>query len=113
MLCVVVSTAYASSLISFRDWYSIRSLLRKISFNCVVVRHGIYVPQGLIGEVARHENVRIVTWNIAYRKGRLIFSLDDTYHHPFISQLVSKWVKMDLTEEAKEKLMSYLKPRWH
>ena len=93
--------------------FSIRSLLRKISFDCVVMHHGIYVPQGLIGEVARHENVRVVTWNVAYRTGRLIFSHDDTYHHTFISEPVSKWEEMDLTEETEEELMSYLKTRWY
>ncbi len=93
--------------------FSIRSLLRETSFNCVVMHHGIYVPQGLIGEVARHENVKVVTWNVAYRKRRLIFSHDDTYHHTFMSEPISKWENMDLTEEIEEKLMTYLKTRWY
>ena len=44
--------------LSFR--LGLRNLLRRIHFDCAVFHHGIYVPQGIIGEVARHERVRVV-----------------------------------------------------
>jgi predicted nucleic acid-binding protein len=46
----------------------------------VVAHHGIYVPQGIVGALARARGIRLVTWNPAYRKQCFIFSHDDTYH---------------------------------
>src|SRR5262245_48908097 len=43
-------------------------LFQKRSFDVVVAHHGIYIPQGMIVEVARRHGVRVVTWNPAYRK---------------------------------------------
>ncbi len=48
--------------------------------------HGIYVPWGIVGEVARREGVPVSTWNVAYRKRRFIFSHDDTYHHTLLTR---------------------------
>jgi hypothetical protein len=53
-------------------------LLRGVGFTAAVFTHGIYVPWGLVGAVARREEVRVATWNVAYRKRRFIFSHDDT-----------------------------------
>ncbi|KAA3593573.1 MAG: capsule biosynthesis protein [Candidatus Scalindua sp. AMX11] len=93
--------------------FGIRSLLRKIRFDCVAMHHGIYVPQGLIGEVARDEKVRVVVWNVAYRTGRLLFSHDDTYHHTFISEPADKWENIEWGDEIEKELIDYLHTRWY
>ena len=61
--------------------FATRRLLRALAFSSAVFTHGIYVPWGIVGEVARQEGVRVSNWNVAYRKRRFIFSHDDTYHH--------------------------------
>ncbi len=66
--------------------FATRRLLRAIHFSSTVVTHGIYVPWGIIAEVSRQENVRVSTWNVAYRKRRFIFSHDDTYHHTLLNE---------------------------
>lgn len=94
--------------------YAMHRLLKTIDFECAVFHHGIYVPQGLIGEVCRQTKVRVVNWNPAYRKRCFIFSHGDTYHHTLISEPVSKWENIRWTSqtEAELILMDYLKSRW-
>lgn len=90
-----------------------RNLLKALRFDCITFHHGIYVPQGLIGEVARQEKVRVVNWNPAYRKRCFIFSHHDTYHHTLLSEPVEQWEGMTWTPELEGKLLAYLKSRWH
>jgi hypothetical protein len=99
-----------SSLISA---YAMRRLLRQDEFNCAAAIHGIYVPHGIIGEVARCEKVRFVAWNRAYRKQCFIFSHVDTYHHTLMNEPTEKWENIELTPWMEEVLMDYLKSRWY
>jgi len=93
--------------------FATRRLLDTFNYKCVVFNHGIYVPQGLIGEVCRSMNVRVVNWNPAYRQKCFIFSHGDTFHHTLMSEPVSKWENMKWDSHIEEKLMLYLKSRWH
>jgi hypothetical protein len=72
-----------------------RRLLRQQNFAGAVVNHGIYVPQGITGEVARAEGVRVATWSASYRQRCFIFSHDDTYHHTLMNEPVAKWETID------------------
>lgn len=90
-----------------------RRLLKTYPFRSVVSIHGIYVPHGLIGEVARQEKVRVVNWNPAYRKGCFIFSHDDTYHHTLMTEPAERWESLPWTPGMEAELMAYLKSRWY
>ncbi len=92
--------------------YAMRLLLKKIDIECAVFHHGIYVPQGLVGEVCRRMQVRVVNWNPAYRKTCFIFSHGDTYHHTLMSEPVSRWEGIPWTSQTESELMDYLKSRW-
>ena len=92
--------------------YAVRRLLDRFEFDCACFNHGIYVPQGLIGEVARQRDVRVVNWNPAYRKRCFIFSHDDTYHHTLMSEPAHVWENVDWTPELETAVMDYLKSRW-
>lgn len=81
-------------------------------FACAVFNHGIYVPQGLIGEAARARGVRVVNWNPAYRKQCFIFSHATTYHHTLMDEPTSVWSELPWTPGMEERLMGYLKSRW-
>jgi len=83
-------------------------LLRGVGFTSTVFTHGIYVPWGLVGAVARREGVRVATWNVAYRKRRFIFSHDDTYHHTLMTEPRAHWESLVLTETQERELMQYL-----
>lgn len=82
------------------------------SFAAWVFNHGIYVPQGLIGEVAREHGIRVVNWNPAYRKKCFIFSHGDTYHHTLLHEPTSTWENLSLTTTLEARLLAYLKSRW-
>ena len=73
--------------------------------------HGIYVPWGIVGAVARQERVHVSTWNVAYRKRRFIFSHEDTYHHTLMTEPLDLWEQMELSPAQDRELMQYLASR--
>jgi hypothetical protein len=91
--------------------FATRRLLRTVGFSSTVFTHGIYVPWGIIGEVARQERVHVSTWNVAYRKRRFIFSHDDTYHHTLMTEPRDHWENMKLSATQERELMQYLRSR--
>ena len=91
--------------------FGTRRLLRTIQFTSAVFTHGIYVPWGIVGAVARQENVHVSTWNVAYRKRRFIFSHDDTYHHTLMSEPREHWENLQLTPAQDRELTQYLASR--
>jgi hypothetical protein len=88
-----------------------RRLIRTVGFASAVFTHGIYVPWGIVGEVARRERVRVSNWNVAYRKRRFIFSHDDTYHHTLLSEPRDHWEHLELSPAQERELMQYLGSR--
>jgi hypothetical protein len=91
--------------------YATRRLLRTERFESATFTHGIYVPWGVMGEVARQERVRVVNWNVAYRKRRFIFSHGDTYHHTLMAEPPETWQSLDLSAAQERELMAYLGSR--
>ncbi len=87
-------------------------LLERRDYLCAVFHHGIYVPQGIIGEVCRKEGVRVVNWNPGYRKNTFIFSHHDTYHHTMLTEPVENWRYIGWNRTLDKKLADYLKSRW-
>jgi hypothetical protein len=92
--------------------FGLESLFEALDFNTACFHHGIYVPQGIIGEVARNMGVRVVNWNPAYRKKCFIFSHNDTYHHTLLSEETDIWETVPWTTVLESKVMDYLKSRW-
>jgi hypothetical protein len=91
--------------------FATRRLLRAAGFSSAVFTHGIYVPWGIVGEVARQEGVHVTTWNVAYRKRRFIFSHGDTYHHTLMSEPHEHWENLALSPGQERELMQYLSSR--
>lgn len=88
-------------------------ILAAHDFTAACFHHGIYVPQGIVSEVCRARDVRVVTWNVAYRKRCFIFSHGDTYHHTMLDEPVSTWRDMEFTDEHDAVIRRYLASRWH
>ena len=91
--------------------FATRRLLSTFKFTCVSMLHGIYVPEGLIGEVAREQNVRVAAWSFAYRKRTFIFSHHDTYHHTLLSEPTTAWKDLSWTPEIEADILDYLNSR--
>lgn len=70
---------------------ALESLFRSRKYDICVAHHGIYVPQGVILDVARQHGVRVVTWSLGYRNQSLVFSHDDTYHVTLMDEPVEIW----------------------
>lgn len=87
-------------------------LLTTVPMDIAVAHHGIYVPQGVIGEVARMRNVRVVNWMTAYRQQCFIFSHDDTYHQTLMTEPMDAWAGIDLDDQLEDSLLTYLRSRW-
>lgn len=86
-------------------------LFKQESFDCVFFNHGIYVPQGVIGEVARKCGIRVVNWNTAYKKKCFVFSHGDTYHHTMMTEPVSTWENLQLNQTLSHEITSYISSR--
>ena len=89
-----------------------RRLLQMHEFTAACFNHGIYVPPGVIGAVARSTGVRVVNWNPAYRKQCFIFSHQDTYHHTLMSEPTAAWENLQWNPALDQRLTRYLKSRW-
>jgi len=89
-----------------------RRLLASEGFEAACFNHGIYIPHGVIGEVAREAGVRVVNWNPAYRRQSFIFSHGDTYHHTLMDEPTSAWEDLPWDAEREAELMTYLRSRW-
>jgi hypothetical protein len=91
--------------------YATRRLLKTELFNCVCQVHGIYVPHGVILDVARQQNVRNVIWSRTYRNQAFTFSHDDTYHRTMLTEPTEDWENIPWTSEVEAEAMDYLKSR--
>jgi hypothetical protein len=86
-------------------------LLEHLRPDVLVAHHGVYVPQGVLGEVARRRGVRVVNWGAAYRDRTIIVSHDDTYHRTFLTEPTDTWSDRPLDAAQEAQLMEYLGQR--
>ena len=89
-----------------------RRLLGQQHYDVALFHHGLYVPQGPVGEVCREAGVRVVNWVVAYRNNSFILSEGDTYHHTLMTEPVSAWRDMAWGERQRAEIVAYLKSRW-
>ncbi len=98
----------------FAAWLTLRAgqrLFAQLKPQVLVLHHGIYIPQGVLADVARKQGVRLVTWHPSYRKGTFIFSHGDTYHRTMISEPAECWREMEWSETREQKILHYLRSR--
>ncbi len=91
---------------------AVQRLIDQEGFDVAVFHHGIYVPQGMVGEAVRSKGVRVVNWNPAYRRNTFIFSHDNSYHHTMLDEPVEAWRSMPWSDVQENQIMDYLKSRW-
>jgi hypothetical protein len=93
--------------------FAVRRLVQQYPFHSAVFHHGIYVPQGIVGEVCRQAGIGVVNWVPAYRTSSFIFSHDDTYHHTLMTEPTTLWEHLPWSEDLENETLDYLKSRWH
>jgi len=92
--------------------FATRRLVDTYQFTSACFNHGIYVPQGLVGEVMRAKGARVINWNPGYRKKCFIFSHHDTYPHTLLSEPVAQWENVAWSDRLEADVMDYLRSRW-
>lgn len=93
--------------------FAMNRLLGTHHFDAACFHHGLYVPQGIIGEACRRHDVRVTNWCVSYRRNTVIFSHGDTYHHTLLDEPTAEWEDMDWSTEHDRSIADYLKSRWH
>jgi hypothetical protein len=92
--------------------FATRRCLERHDFTVAVAHHGLYVPQGLLGDVCRQKGVRAVIWGKMYRKQSFVFSHDDTYHRTLMTERPDVWGDRPWTSDMEAQIVDYLKSRW-
>lgn len=82
-------------------------------FDIIVLHHGIYVPQGIILQVAKKYNIKVVTYTVAYKKKAFIFSHDESYERTMMNEPVDLWQNINWNEKIEKRIINYLKSRRH
>lgn len=80
-------------------------------YDCVIVDHGLYIPQGIITEVAKNKGVSTkVMWQ-GYKENSLLLSDGVTYHKSLITESEKDWKQYNFTNSKREKILKYLEER--
>jgi hypothetical protein len=90
---------------------SVKSIIKDFSPDTIIAHHGIYVPQGILSEMAKLHGIALMTWTPSYRTGTFIFSPGESYHFSMISELNSKWKNLALTQKQAKSLSKYMESR--
>ena len=86
-------------------------MLAQFKYDVVVFHHGIYVPQGVVGDVCRMHGIRVVNWNPSYRDSTFLFSHGDSYHKTMIEEPSEVCFGDEWNEIKEAALMTYLESR--
>jgi hypothetical protein len=87
------------------------NLFESVHYDVIVVNHGIYIPQGILVNLAEKYKIRIVTYNPAYKKQTFIFSHNKSYHYTMLDEPESDWYNFEWTQSKSDSLREYLQSR--
>lgn len=86
-------------------------MLDELSPDVVVLQHGIYVPQGLVLDVAKQRGIRVVSWATGYPTQSFLFSQGDTYHRTMLRESPADWESASWDEAHARRTSEYLESR--
>ena len=67
--------------------FAMENLLNKKKYDVVVIDHGMYVPQGIIGEVAKRNGSFVKVIWVGYKRNTMMVEVDNiTYHKSLITE---------------------------
>ncbi len=87
------------------------NILKKKKYDHILLNHGIYVPHGVIVDIARKNNISTSTWCPGYRKNSFCITNGDTYHRSLIYEDNSNWENIKLNADLDQKITNYLESR--
>lgn len=90
---------------------AIEKILNNKKYDCVVVDHGLYVPQGIISEVARIKKISTkVIWQ-GHKENSLLISDKITFHKSLITETEQSWRNFNFDSDKENKIMEYISNR--
>lgn len=104
----VLENYLISAMITVDGFYD---LLKLKKFDKILLNHGMYVPQGVIAEVARKEKIQFIVWYPGVRKNTFALSLNDTHHRELIYENNEEWENFDFDNDKVKKIENYLVSR--
>jgi 2-polyprenyl-3-methyl-5-hydroxy-6-metoxy-1,4-benzoquinol methylase len=78
--------------------------------NTIIAHHGIYIPQGIVIQRAKKENIKRVSWIKTYRKNTYLFSWDESYHYT-MQNAPGDWTNFKFNEQQRKLALEYLEER--
>lgn len=97
-----------SACITVLDW---KEILNHNKPELILLNHGLYIPQGVILEVAKLKKIKVKTFHQGYRKRTVITGSGDTYHKTLVNKNIEDFLKVKLTKNKKAQIKSYLNSR--
>ena len=89
---------------------AMENLLNKKKYDTVVIDHGLYIPQGIVGEVARNFGCSVKVIWVGYRRNTMMIVDNITYHKSLLTEDKANWANYEF-DNKKKKLMNYLEDR--
>ena len=80
-----------------------QNLFKNNKYSKLVMNHGIYVPQGVIIDVAKKFKIKTSTWCPGYKKNSFCLVNDDTYHRSLIYENNKNWENINFTKRIEKK----------
>lgn len=94
---------------SFKTYFSTLKILKKYKIKLSMLHHGIYVPQGVVCDVLKKNNVNFYTYGMSYRKNTFFYAYKDTYHKRFLD--LNEWDKFNFGKKELRILHRYFKKK--
>ena len=86
-------------------------LFNKKKFNKIFLHHAIYVPQGIVAEVALQNKIDYITWAQTYKKNSIEISKNKHCAINNITADNSAWINSSLKQEEKIKLIEHFEAK--
>ena len=87
------------------------TLISKVKPSRIILNHGLYVPQGIILEVAKKYKIPVSTWHLGYRRNTLLIAHGDTYHKTLIEPVDENYLNLPLERDKANILREYMLSR--
>lgn len=77
----------------------------------IILNHGLYIPQGIVLEIAKRKDIKVATFHPGYRKGTVLIAHGDTYHKTLVDKDVNKFLNKKLNPIQLKRIKSYLRSK--
>lgn len=88
------------------------NFFNKKKYDHILINSGLYVPQGILTEIAAKKGMFTTTWEFAYKKFSYFFSKNQTFHTAAFLEKNSNWENLEMNQVIQNRIDSYLKSRW-